>query len=81
MFVVFGTMDFTGQPYSLQHLSGWSSPNIETSISILLKLRKISQIHDVHLQWIPSHVKEVADRFAKESSEDETAIGTSLTYQ
>ncbi|GFY58823.1 hypothetical protein TNIN_390301 [Trichonephila inaurata madagascariensis] len=29
---------------ALQHLSGWSSANDETSISILLKLRKISQI-------------------------------------
>ncbi|GFU92819.1 hypothetical protein TNCV_1913691 [Trichonephila clavipes] len=28
---------------ALQHLSGWSSTNDETSVSILVKLRKISQ--------------------------------------
>ena len=70
---------------ALQHLSGWSSADDETSISILLKLKKISQNHDVHLQWIPSHVNisgnEVADRLAKEGSEGETATGSSLTHQ
>ncbi|KFM71405.1 hypothetical protein X975_26341, partial [Stegodyphus mimosarum] len=48
------------------HLGGWSSANDETSVSILLRLRKISQTHDVHLKWSPSHViisgNEVADR-------------------
>ncbi|GFT62071.1 synaptotagmin-12 [Trichonephila clavipes] len=69
---------------ALQHLRGWSSANDEISASILLKLRKISQTHDVHLKWIPSHVNirdnEVADRLTKEGSENETATGTSLTY-
>ncbi|XP_035211733.1 uncharacterized protein LOC118185897 [Stegodyphus dumicola] len=70
---------------ALQRLGGWSSACDETSISILLKLRKISQIHDVHLKWIPSHVNisgnEVADRLAKEDSENEMVTGSSLIYQ
>ncbi|GFW41493.1 hypothetical protein TNCV_465811 [Trichonephila clavipes] len=55
----------------------------ETSLSILLKLRKISQAHDVHFQWIPSHVNigrnEVADRLSKEGSENKTVTGL-VTY-
>ncbi|GFX58163.1 uncharacterized protein TNCV_4049211 [Trichonephila clavipes] len=70
---------------ALQQLSNWSSAVDETSICILLKLKKISQNHDAHLQWIPSHVNvsgnELADSLAKKSSEDETATGSSLTYQ
>ncbi|GFU65911.1 uncharacterized protein TNCV_5012091 [Trichonephila clavipes] len=54
---------------ALQHLSNWSSAVDETSISILLKLKKISQNHDAQLQWIPSHVNvsdnELADSLTK----------------
>ncbi|GFY62058.1 hypothetical protein TNIN_27301 [Trichonephila inaurata madagascariensis] len=39
-----------------RHLRGWSSANDETSVSVLVRLRKISKIHDGHLQRIPSHV-------------------------
>lgn len=70
---------------ALQHLSGWSSANDDTSISILLKLREISQNHDVHLQWIPSHINvcgnEIADRLAKEGSEENMPTGSSLTHR
>ncbi|XP_071043369.1 uncharacterized protein [Parasteatoda tepidariorum] len=70
---------------ALQHRSSWSSASDETSISILLKMRKISQPHDIHLQWIPSHVNiggnEIADRLAKEGSEEDMLTGSSLTYQ
>ncbi|GFY11544.1 hypothetical protein TNCV_4230131 [Trichonephila clavipes] len=59
---------------ALQHFSGWFSANDETIVTILLKQRENSQIKNVHLQWIPSHVnsrgKEVADRLAKEGSEN-----------
>ncbi|GFW46884.1 hypothetical protein TNCV_2982401 [Trichonephila clavipes] len=50
--------------------------------SILDKLRKISQIHDGHLHNGVHHNrgKEIADRLAKEVSENETATGTSPTY-
>ncbi|GFU08363.1 hypothetical protein TNCV_4962911 [Trichonephila clavipes] len=61
----------------------WFSTNDKTSVSILLKLRKISETHDVHFQWIPSHVNissnEVADRLTKECSENEMASRFSLT--
>ncbi|GFW12680.1 RNase H domain-containing protein [Trichonephila clavipes] len=54
-------------------------------MSILLKLKKISQNHDAHLQWIPSYVNvsgnELADSLAKKGSEGEIASGSSLTYQ
>ncbi|GFW40385.1 hypothetical protein TNCV_1019431 [Trichonephila clavipes] len=62
---------------SAVHLSSWSSSKDETSVSILVKPRKISHIHDVHLQWIPSHVKirnnETVDRLVKVGSENEAA--------
>ncbi|GFW45560.1 papilin [Trichonephila clavipes] len=62
---------------------GCSSANNTTSIYIQLKLRKISQNHGIHLQWIPSHVSghEVTDRLVKEGSENEKARDSLLTYQ
>ncbi|GFV19687.1 RNase H domain-containing protein [Trichonephila clavipes] len=76
---------FHGSRSALQHLSNWTSAVDETSISILLKLKKISQNYDAHLQWIPSHVNvsgnELADSLVKKGSEDETATGSSITYQ
>ncbi|GFW60903.1 hypothetical protein TNCV_4871141 [Trichonephila clavipes] len=72
-------------PEALQHLSNWSSALDETSISNLLKLKKISQNQDAHLQWIPSHVNvsgnELADSLAEIGREDETVTGSWLTYQ
>ncbi|GFX48999.1 hypothetical protein TNCV_2797901 [Trichonephila clavipes] len=66
-------------------LSDWSSSNDETSVSNLFELRKISQMHDVHIQWISSHVNnrgnEVTDRLTKVGSENEAATGNSFTYQ
>ncbi|GFY75716.1 hypothetical protein TNIN_418781 [Trichonephila inaurata madagascariensis] len=50
-----------------------SCANDEASVSILIKLRKTSQTHDVHLQWIPSHVNiggnKMINRLAKELGE------------
>ncbi|GFW73882.1 hypothetical protein TNCV_48711 [Trichonephila clavipes] len=64
---------------------GWFSTNAENSVPILLKPRKTFLTHDVHLQWILSHVNindnEVADKLDKEDSEKETATGSSLSYQ
>ncbi|GFR11999.1 hypothetical protein TNCT_433871 [Trichonephila clavata] len=40
---------FSDSSSALQHLSGWSSASDETSISVPLKLRKISQTYDVQL--------------------------------
>ncbi|GFV27529.1 hypothetical protein TNCV_746821 [Trichonephila clavipes] len=55
----------SGSRSALQHLSGWSSANDETSVSILLKLRKTSQTHDVHLQWLPSHVNIIGNEITE----------------
>ncbi|GFV24040.1 RNase H domain-containing protein [Trichonephila clavipes] len=41
---------------SLQHLHNWTQVGDKTSISILHNLKLISKHHDVHFQWIPSHV-------------------------
>ncbi|GFT32954.1 hypothetical protein TNCV_149401 [Trichonephila clavipes] len=65
----------------LQHLIGWSSAKDETNVSILLKLRKISQTHNgyYHMDIITDNY--IADKFIKEVSENETATGTPLAYQ
>ncbi|XP_054714592.1 LOW QUALITY PROTEIN: MAM and LDL-receptor class A domain-containing protein 2-like [Uloborus diversus] len=53
----------------LHYLSYWLLVGHKTSKSILLKLKLISLNHDVHLQWIPSHVNihgnKMADNLAK----------------
>ncbi|XP_021002430.2 uncharacterized protein [Parasteatoda tepidariorum] len=69
---------------SLQHLHNWTKVGDKTSISILLKLQLISKHHDVHLQWIPSHVdifgNEQADRLAKEGCSHLTSSSSALTF-
>ncbi|GFS76442.1 hypothetical protein TNCV_1620711 [Trichonephila clavipes] len=75
-------MDFIGQ----SQCTTTTCANDEASVSIVLKLRKISQTHDAQLQWISSYVNitagnDIVDRLAKEGSENETATGTSLTFQ
>ncbi|GFV13967.1 RNase H domain-containing protein [Trichonephila clavipes] len=71
---------------ALQHFSDWPSVNDEASVSIQVKPRMISQIHDVHLQRIPSQVNirgnEIPDRLAiKRVVRNKTATGISFTYQ
>nr|XP_042898848.1 uncharacterized protein LOC122269492 [Parasteatoda tepidariorum] len=69
---------------SLQHLHNWTKVGDKTSISILLKLQLISKHHDVHLQWIPSHVdifgNEQADRLAKEGCSHLASSSSALTF-
>ncbi|GFY52299.1 hypothetical protein TNIN_315811 [Trichonephila inaurata madagascariensis] len=78
---------FSDSRSALQHHSGWSSANDEPSVFILVKLGKISEIHYVHLQWVPSYVNIEGnenverDGLYKEGSVNEIATGTSLTYQ
>ncbi|GFV90542.1 putative RNA-directed DNA polymerase from transposon BS [Trichonephila clavipes] len=56
----------------------------KTSISILHNLKLISKHHDVHFQWIPSHVdifgNEQADRFAREGCSLLTTSSPAITY-
>ncbi|GFV30661.1 RNase H domain-containing protein [Trichonephila clavipes] len=69
---------------SLQHLYNWITVGDKAGISILQKLRQISKSHDVHLQWIPSHVNifgnEQADLLPKEGCNASPPISSTLTY-
>ncbi|GBL76984.1 hypothetical protein AVEN_12647-1 [Araneus ventricosus] len=57
---------------SIQHLKDWNNVGDRTGISILKLLRHIGVDHEVHLQWIPSHVdiygNEVADDLVKQGT-------------
>ena len=54
----------------IQHFQNWSRIGDRASISRLDQLQKLSSCHDMHLQWIPSHIglneNEVVDTLAKE---------------
>ncbi|GFX01501.1 RNase H domain-containing protein [Trichonephila clavipes] len=69
---------------SLQHLHNWTQVGDKTSISILHNLKLISKHHDVHFQWIPSHVdifgNEQADRLAREGCSLLTTSSPAITY-
>ncbi|GFW73091.1 probable RNA-directed DNA polymerase from transposon X-element [Trichonephila clavipes] len=69
---------------SLQHLHNWTQVGDKTSISILHNLKLISKHHDVHFQWIPSHVdifgNEQADRLAREDCSLLTTSSPAITY-
>ncbi|GFS81562.1 uncharacterized protein NPIL_172391 [Nephila pilipes] len=60
---------------SIQHLQNWLRIGDRASFSKLILLQKLSFCHNVHFQWILSHISisddEVADTLAKE--------GTSMT--
>ncbi|GFX07649.1 RNase H domain-containing protein [Trichonephila clavipes] len=69
---------------SLQHLHNWTQVGDKTSISILHNLKLISKHHDVHFQWIPSHVdifgNEQADRLARKGCSLLTTSSPAITY-
>ncbi|GFW08191.1 RNase H domain-containing protein [Trichonephila clavipes] len=52
-----------------QHLFNWQSVRNNVGVSILTKLKRISTSHQIHLQWIPSHIdlegNVIADTLAK----------------
>ncbi|GFW97062.1 RNase H domain-containing protein [Trichonephila clavipes] len=54
---------------AIQHLSNWQSVRDNVGVSILTKLKRLSTSHQIHLQWIPSHIdlkgKEIVDTLAK----------------
>ncbi|GBM56265.1 hypothetical protein AVEN_151943-1 [Araneus ventricosus] len=64
---------------SIQHLKDWNNVGDRTGISILKLLRHIGVDHEVHLQWIPSHVdiygNEVADDLAKQGKAEPLCSG------
>nr|GBO09877.1 hypothetical protein AVEN_34255-1 [Araneus ventricosus] len=69
---------------SIQHLKDWNNVGDRTGISILKLLRHIGVDHEVHLQWIPSHVdiygNEVADNLAKQGTAEPLCSTPSLTF-
>ncbi|GFU80496.1 RNase H domain-containing protein [Trichonephila clavipes] len=69
---------------SLQHLYNRITVGDKAGVSILQKLRQISDSHDVHFQWIPSHVNifgnEQADFLAKDGCNASPPISSTLTY-
>ncbi|GFV65223.1 putative RNA-directed DNA polymerase from transposon BS [Trichonephila clavipes] len=69
---------------SLQHLHNWTQVGDKTSISILHNLKLISKHHDVHFQWISSHVdifgNEQADLLAREGCSLLTTSSPAITY-
>ncbi|GFV57170.1 RNase H domain-containing protein [Trichonephila clavipes] len=54
---------------AIQHLSNWQSVRDTVGVSKLTKLKWLSTSHQIHLQWIPSHIdlegNEIADTLAK----------------
>ncbi|GFY10143.1 uncharacterized protein TNCV_360101 [Trichonephila clavipes] len=54
---------------AIQHLSDWQSVRDNVGVSILTKLKRLSTSHQIHLQWIPSHIdlegNEIADTLTK----------------
>ncbi|GBM00774.1 Metabotropic glutamate receptor 8 [Araneus ventricosus] len=69
---------------SIQHLKDWNNVGDRTGISILKLLRHIGVDHEVHLQWIPSHVdiygNEVADGLAKQGTAESLCSAPTLTF-
>ncbi|GBO03326.1 hypothetical protein AVEN_79149-1 [Araneus ventricosus] len=69
---------------SIQHLKDWNNVGDRTGISILKLLRHIGVDHEVHLQWIPSHVdiygNEVADDLEKQGTAEPLCSAPSLTF-
>ncbi|GBN81627.1 hypothetical protein AVEN_161515-1 [Araneus ventricosus] len=69
---------------SIQHLKDWNNVGDRNGISILKLLRHIGVDHEVHLQWIPSHVdiygNEVADNLAKQGTAEPLCSTPSLTF-
>ncbi|GFV60014.1 RNase H domain-containing protein [Trichonephila clavipes] len=69
---------------SLQHLYNGITVGDKAGVSILQKLRQISESHDVHFQWISSHVNifgnEQVDFLAKEVCNASPPISSTLTY-
>ncbi|GFT62075.1 RNase H domain-containing protein [Trichonephila clavipes] len=43
----------------IQHLSNWQSVRDNVGVSKLSKLKRFSTSHQIHMQWIPSHVLDV----------------------
>ncbi|GFY16890.1 RNase H domain-containing protein [Trichonephila clavipes] len=68
----------------IQHLSNWQSVGDNVGVSILTKLKRLSTSHQIHLQWIPSHIdlegNEIADTLAKAGACEVPEPSVPLTF-
>ncbi|GFU38259.1 uncharacterized protein TNCV_2432661 [Trichonephila clavipes] len=69
---------------AIQHLSNWQSVRDNVGVSILTKLKRLSKSHQIHLQWIPSHIdlegNEIADTLAKAGTRESAGPSAPLTF-
>ncbi|GFX22805.1 uncharacterized protein TNCV_2605471 [Trichonephila clavipes] len=69
---------------AIQHLSNWHKVGDNTGVAILEKLKRLSSSHEIHLQWVPSHVNiagnEIADALAKDGADQPTMNSVPPTY-
>ncbi|GFV68164.1 RNase H domain-containing protein [Trichonephila clavipes] len=69
---------------AMQHLSNLQSVRDNVGVSILTKLKRLSTWHQIHLQWIPSHIdlegNEIADTLAKAGACEKPEPSTPLTF-
>ncbi|XP_071037738.1 uncharacterized protein [Parasteatoda tepidariorum] len=75
---------FSDSHSSLQHLNNRTQIGDKTSISIVNNLKLLSLQHNIHLQWVPSHVgiygNDLADSLAKEGCSQPHPTSYDLTY-
>ncbi|GFW21678.1 RNase H domain-containing protein [Trichonephila clavipes] len=69
---------------AIQHLSNWQSERDNVGVSILTKLKRLSTSHQIHLQWIPSHIdlegNEITDTLAKAGACEVPEPSAPLTF-
>ncbi|GFY32908.1 RNase H domain-containing protein [Trichonephila clavipes] len=65
-------------------LSNWQSVRDNVGVSILINLKRLSTLHQVHLQWIPSDINlegnEIADTLAKAGTCEVPGPSAPLTF-
>ncbi|GFX80174.1 RNase H domain-containing protein [Trichonephila clavipes] len=69
---------------AIQHLSNWQSGRDNFGVSILTKLKRFSTFHQIHLQWIPSHIdlegNEIANTLAKAGARELPEPSAPITF-
>ncbi|GFX71696.1 RNase H domain-containing protein [Trichonephila clavipes] len=69
---------------AIQHFANWHNVRDRTGTDILKILKRLSLSHQIHFQWIPSHVNiagnEIADSLARAGAGETTTPAAPLTY-